>query len=143
MHSCSLRYSVSRSYVVRKWILILSEKILPLSLFIRVSLRSEVFSDFFKVHVYITHDAEIGAWEKGGGRALEESSWRHLQCLILTGLGRCGRWLSFPCPGSSIQKLPLVFLHHLSCEILVASPPCPAYKTEKSHMLVSPSVPGK
>lgn len=51
---------------MRKLILILSGKILPLRLFIRVSLGSKVSLDFFKVHVYITRDAEISAWEKGG-----------------------------------------------------------------------------
>lgn len=36
---------------------------------------------------------------------------------------------------SSIQEFSPISLHHLSCEILVGSLPCPSYKTEKiSHL---------
>lgn len=115
---------------MRKLILIFSGEILPLSLFIRVSLRSKVSLDFFFKYVFILHVMLRSVRGRKGEGPWKRAAWQYLQGLIPAGLGSRGQWLSFSCPSSSKQKLPLVFPHHFSCEILIGSPPCPAYKTE-------------
>lgn len=90
---------------MKKLILILSGKTLPLSLFIRVFLRSKVSMEFFyKAHIYSLHNAGISVWEKGELRVEGGGVGRFFLSFLPVGQGTYGQWLLLTSPGSSIQK---------------------------------------